>query len=140
MKEKSLKEPIKHDGIVEEVGSNSVVVRISSGSACSGCHAENLCNISGKEDKLISIEGKYDVARGDVITVLMQQSMGIKAVLLGYVLPLFILVISLIILLSASLSELAAGLVSISILIPYFILLYLNRNRIGRIFLFTLKV
>jgi positive regulator of sigma E activity len=140
MKKRSVKEPIKHDGIVEEVGINSVVVRISSASACSGCHAENLCNISGKEDKLISVEGRFDVAKGDPITVLMQQSMGMKAVLLGYILPLFIMITSLVILVSISFSELTAGLVSIGILIPYFLILYLVRNKIDRSFIFALKV
>jgi sigma-E factor negative regulatory protein RseC len=133
-------EAIRQDGIVEEVGSNSVVVRISSGSACSGCHAEGFCNIAGKEEKLINVAGRYEVAKGDPIIVTMEQSMGYRALFLGYILPLIVMIICLVILVSLSLAELAAGLISIGILIPYFLILYFFRKKINKSFTFSLKV
>jgi sigma-E factor negative regulatory protein RseC len=130
---------IQHEGIVSKVDGNSVLVRIISSSACSGCHAEGLCGLSGKEEKIIDVKGKYNVSSGDAVTVLMHESMGFKAVFLSYIVPLVILVVSLILLITFSVPELAAGLISISILAPYFIILYFFRKRINESFIFTLK-
>ena len=139
MKKADIHEAIQHDGIVQEVGNNSVLVTITSNSACAGCHAEGLCNITGKEEKSINVTGKYNVAPGDRVTVQMEPSMGYKAILLSYLIPLIIIIACLSIMISTGLSEPVAGLVSISILIPYFLILYLFRSRINRRFIFTLK-
>jgi sigma-E factor negative regulatory protein RseC len=139
MKKSGSHETIQHDGIVKKVDNNSVVVSISSNSACSGCHAEGICGISGKEEKIVDVKGRYNVSPGDTVTVLMEQSTGYKAVVLSYLIPLVIVIAGLIALNSLSASELAAGLVSISLLLPYFLILYLFRKKINRSFTFTLK-
>lgn len=139
MKKSGSHETIQHDGIVKKVDSKSVVVSISSNSACSGCHAEGICNISGKEEKIVEVKGRYNVSPGDTVTVLMEQSTGYKAVVLSYLIPLVIVIAGLIALNSLSASELAGGLVSISLLLPYFLILYLFRKKINRSFTFSLK-
>jgi positive regulator of sigma E activity len=130
---------IQHDGTVKKVDGNSVLVSITSNSACSGCHAEGLCGISGKEEKIIDIKGRYEVSPGDSVTVMMEQSTGYKAVVLSYLIPLVIVITGLIICNILSLNELTAGLVSISLLGPWYLILYLFRNKINRSFTFTLK-
>jgi sigma-E factor negative regulatory protein RseC len=130
---------IHHDGTVKKVDDNSVLVSIISASSCSGCHAEGICGLSGKEEKTIDLKGKYNVAPGDKVTILMEQSTGYKAVVLSYLIPLVIVITSLAMLNSLSVSELTAGLVSILLLGPYFFILYLFRKRINRSFTFTLK-
>jgi positive regulator of sigma E activity len=139
MKKSGSHETIQHDGTVKKVDGNSVIVSIKSGSACSGCHAEGICGISGKEEKIVDIKGKYNVSPGDPVTILMEQSTGYKAVVLSYLIPLLIVISSLIILNSFSVSELISGLVSISLLVPYFLILYLFRKKINRSFTFKLK-
>lgn len=131
---------IEHDGIVRKVENNSVFVAISLTSACSGCHAEGFCNISGKEEKIVDIQGRYNVAPGDNVTILMTRSMGYRAIVLSYLVPLIIVILSLSILISLSVTELISGLVSIGILIPYFTILYLFRKQINKRFTFTLKL
>jgi sigma-E factor negative regulatory protein RseC len=130
---------ICHDGTVKKVDDNSVLVSIISVSACSGCHAEGICGLSGKEEKTIDVKGKYNVSPGDKVTILMEQSTGYKAVVLSYLIPLVIVITSLVGLNSFSVSELTAGLVSILLLGPYFFILYLFRKKINRSFTFTLK-
>jgi sigma-E factor negative regulatory protein RseC len=132
-------ETINHEGIVQKVDDKSVIISISVASACSGCHAEGSCSLSGKEEKTIEVSGKYNVKPGDLVTILMKQSIGYAALLLGYLLPLVSIIITLIVLISLNLPELYAGLISISILIPYYTVLYFFRNRINRNFTFTLK-
>ena len=131
---------INHEGIVRTIGNNCVEVTITSSSACSGCHAEGSCNMSGKEEKVIEVRGKYDVKPGDSVTVLMKQSMGYAALLLGYVLPIIVVVACLSILVSCKVPELSSGLISVAILIPYYVILFFFRKTINEKFTFTLKV
>jgi positive regulator of sigma E activity len=140
MKPKGSFETIRHEGTVKSVGIDSVLVSIASNCACSGCHAEGICGIAGKEEKIIDVQGSYHVSPGDPVTVLMRESMGFKAVVLSYVVPLFIVIAGLVIFSSLSLSEPASGGAALSLLVPYFIVLYIFRKKIDRSFTFTLKM
>ncbi len=131
---------INHEGIVQKIYDASVIVSISSSTACSGCHAEGSCNMAGKEEKIIEVTGRYDVHPGDRVTILMKQSMGYAALFLGYLLPLISVLTVLIILVAMEVPELPAGLISLGILIPYYIILFLFRRRVNEKFTFTLKV
>jgi sigma-E factor negative regulatory protein RseC len=139
MKESVLKDKIQHDGTVKEVGVDSVVVSIVSCSACSGCQARGKCGMTENEEKIIDIKGRYDVSPGDKVTVQMEQSAGMRAVVLSYLVPFFIVTGGLLIFQSLSINELTAGLISIALLVPWFLILYLFRNKIDRSFSFTLK-
>ncbi len=131
---------IEHTGIVQECDNKSVVIKIQSLSPCSGCHAEGVCSMSGMEEKKVIVPGSWNVSPGDNVTVLMKKSTGYTAVLLGYVLPLVLLVSALIILTGMPVSELTAGLFSISVLIPYYFIIWLIRKRLTNKFTFSLKV
>jgi positive regulator of sigma E activity len=140
MKDFSGSKTINHEGIVQKTGDKSVIISIVSSSACSGCHAEGSCSISGREEKIVEVSGKYDVNPGDKVTVLMEKSMGYTALLLGYLLPLIAVVITLIILVSFNIQELKAGLISLFVLVPYYSVLWFFRKQINEKFTFTLKV
>lgn len=130
---------IEHEGIVRSNCNNSVTVSIVSASACSGCHAAGICSLSGKEEKIIEVPGRYSVRPGENVKVLMTQSQGYTAVLLGYVLPMVLVVSLLTILVSVPVPELTAGIAAVSILLPYYLIIYFFRNRINRKFTFSLK-
>jgi positive regulator of sigma E activity len=132
-------ECIEHDGIVQESGINHVTVVISSASACSGCHAEGSCTLSGAKEKIIDLTGIYNVSPGDKVTVIMKQSAGFTALFLGYIFPLILVMTILIILVSLSIPELVAGLGAIAVLIPYYGALWLLRKHIGKKFTFSIK-
>ena len=133
-------ETIDHIGFVQSVTDKSVIVSIDSSIACSGCHAEGACSMAGKEKKIIEVSGKYNVKPGDIVTILMEQSTGYIALLLGYIIPIITVIIVLITLLSLEIPELLAGLVSVSILMPYYIILFFFRKKINERFIFMLKV
>lgn len=130
---------INHEGLVQKADDRSVTVSISVESSCSGCHAEGTCSLSGLEEKVIEISGKYNVKPGDRVTIFMKQSMGYTALLLGYLFPLLSVIIVLIVLISAQVPELVAGICSLAILIPYYIILFLFRKYVNEKFTFTLK-
>lgn len=131
---------INHKGVVKENSGNSVIISISPSSACTGCHARGSCGTSGSAEKVVVVDGCYDVKPGDHVTVTMLQSMGFKALFLGYVLP-FILVISVLaVFVSLEYTELTAGLIAIAALIPYYLVLSFFRKKIDEKFIFTIKV
>jgi sigma-E factor negative regulatory protein RseC len=130
---------IEHDGVVLKSDRNSVAVKITSVSACSGCHADGFCSIADKKDKIIDISGRYNLVPGEKVTVLMKKSMGYSAVMLGYVIPLILVIVLLMILGSMSLSEFITGFGSLAVLVPYYLILWLFRKRINTNFKFTIK-
>lgn len=131
---------IDHEGKVTENTGKSVKVSILTTSACSGCHAKGACNLSGSEVKIVEVKGSYNVVPGESVNVQMKQSQGYAAVLYGYILPFLSVVVMLMVLAVFKVPELTAGLVSISILLPYYLVLYMFRKRINEKFTFTLKV
>jgi sigma-E factor negative regulatory protein RseC len=132
-------ENIEHNGTVQKSDNKSVTVKITSESACSGCQAGGSCTLAGREEKIIEVQGTYNVNPGDNVTVLMKKSMGYSAVLLGYVLPFILVITVLIVLVSAAVPEAAAGIGSIAVLIPYYLTLWFFKKRINNKFTFTIK-
>lgn len=132
--------PINHAGIVKQNSGKSVTVSISATSACSGCHAKGSCNMLGVEEKLVEINGSYNVSEGDIVTILMKQSLGYRALLFGYVLPFLLILVTLITMSSMNFSELSTGLVSLATLLPYYSILFVFRKKVNEKFTFSLKV
>lgn len=132
-------EVIDHEGVVTSNSGKSVIITISSASACSGCHAKGSCNMSGNEKKIVEVKGNYNVKPGDTVNVLMSQSTGFTALAFGYILPFVTIMAMLIILVSLDIPELTAGLVSLGMLAPYYLVLYFFRERLNEKFTFTLK-
>jgi positive regulator of sigma E activity len=130
---------VQHVGMVQKVDTNSVVVKILPESACAGCHAEGYCSLSRQDEKTVSVNGNYNVSEGDLVTVVMKESLGYNALLLGYIVPFIVLLSGLILFVSLSVPELIAGLLSIATLVPYYLTIYFFRKRISKKFTFTLK-
>jgi sigma-E factor negative regulatory protein RseC len=71
---------------------------------------------------------------GQDVTVEMKQSQGTLAVIFGYLIPFFVLVISLLIFILAGIDEGLAGLSALGMLVPYYFLLYLFRGSLQKKF------
>lgn len=100
---------------------------------------QGFCGMTESEEKTIDIRGRYNVSPGDKVTVQMEESTGMKAVVLSYLVPVLIIMGGLFVLQSLPVNELFAGLISIALLVPWFLILYLSRKKIERSFTFTLK-
>jgi len=126
-------------GIVEEVREKSILVRFQSSPACGNCMAKSVCAPGSVEKNLIEISHKNDsYSAGDPVKILISRSMGIKALFLGYLLPFFIVVLMLILTKIIGFDELASGLVSLSVLLPYYLTLYFLREKVNQNFIFTI--
>jgi sigma-E factor negative regulatory protein RseC len=130
---------ISHDGIIQSVENDSVTVLLSPGVSCSGCQAEKSCGMSMNSAKVVKISGSFKFNPGDKVDVLMKISQGYLALFFGYILPLLLVVISLVTLNTIHADELISGVISIGVLIPYYIVLWFCRNYFGRKFSYILK-
>ncbi|WP_442873556.1 SoxR reducing system RseC family protein [Draconibacterium sp. IB214405] len=131
---------IRHKGFVIGVKDTSLIVNIVSQSACSTCHAQGACSVSDFQDKEIEVteyKGNYKV--GDEVTILFKQSKGFTALIWGYVIPFFVVLGTLIIALEITGDELKSGLLSLIILIPYYITLYFFRHLLKKVLKFELE-
>lgn len=134
------KSDIRHKGFVTGTKGTSLLVNIVSQSACAGCHAKGACTVADYQDKQIEVsEYRGNYKTGDEVTVLFKQSKGFTAVIWGYLVPFFLVLGTLIATLEITGNELHAGLLSLAILIPYYITLYFFRNHLKKVLKFELE-
>ena len=132
---------IKHAGVVDGVEGECVRVRILQSSACSACKVAAHCNASETKEKIIDVmdADASHYQKGDQVMVVADTAVGFRASLYGYLLPLVLMVVTLVAVLAASHSEGLAALSALGILIPYYVLLFLMRNKLRNRFSFTLE-
>ncbi|WP_317235536.1 SoxR reducing system RseC family protein [Maribellus maritimus] len=131
---------MRHRGFVKETRGNSLIVNIINKSACSACHAKGACTVADYQDKEIEItnfQKKY--SPGQEVTVIFQESKGFTALFYGYVLPFIIVLLTLIVTNSVTNDELLSGLISLGILIPYYITLFFFRHLLKKVFKFEVE-
>ena len=132
---------IRHTGIVDSVENGCVKVRILQSSACSGCKVASHCNASETKEKMVEVvvSGTPPYKKGDSVTVIADASVGFRASLYGYLLPLLLMVVTLIAMLAISHSEGMAALSALGILILYYLILYAFRNHLKKRLQFALE-
>lgn len=132
---------IKHLGIVENIQDSHLSVRIVQTSACAACSAKGHCSSADSKDKIIDIidtaASSYQV--GEKVMVVGEMSMGMMAVVLAFVIPFVLLIVTLFLFMALMENELYAALLSLAILIPYYYILWLNKTRLKQKFSFTIK-
>lgn len=131
---------IDHEGIVEQVTDDTAKIIIDSQSACASCHAKGACSAADQTEKILFVptEGKT-VQPGETVKVLISRRTGLRAVAFGYIYPFLLLMLVLIVMTIAGLSELHAGLYALLSLLPYYLAIYLMRNKLGNSFTFKLE-
>lgn len=130
-----------HKGKVVQLNGVNVSVMIESQSACAACHAKGMCTLSDKEDKIIDIKVSIDRAAnlsvGDEVMVAVSQQRGMQAVLLAYILPAIVVVVSLVAWLKV-VPEPWAIVLALAVLALYYMLLYLFRNKLNSKFVMSI--
>lgn len=132
---------IKHAGVVDGVEGECVRVRILQSSACSACKVAAHCNASETKEKIIDVmdADASHYQKGDQVMVVADTAVGFRASLYGYLLPLVLMVVTLVAVLAASHSEGLAAVSALGILVPYYVLLFLMRNKLRNRLSFTLE-
>lgn len=132
---------IEHLGIISEVSDNLVRVSVLPEAACGSCSVRSSCSIGETGEREIEVfRRKGDsYSTGEEIRVILEQSLGLKALVIGYILPFLVVLFMLILLTSLGLSEGFAGLVALLSLIPYYTGLSFFRDKLKKEFSFRLQ-
>jgi sigma-E factor negative regulatory protein RseC len=126
---------IRHSGIIEHVEEGHISVRILQTAACAGCMVAARCNAAEAREKIIDVysddsAGRYRV--GDAVTVCTSRSVVSRAMTIGFVWPFLLMVFTLVVVLQLTGDESLSGLLAVGVLIPYYSVVWLLRERIGR--------
>ena len=127
---------ISHEGIITAINDNNVEVKILSKSACASCNIKGACNMSEMKEKIININTPKanDFQIGQNVMVSMGLGQANKAVVFAYVIPTIILFSMIFILNHFKIEEGINALISISSLAPYYLILFLFRDKMKRKF------
>ena len=135
------RESVSHRGKVVKMTPQTTTVAILQHGACGECHAAGLCGMADIAEKAVEVAtdpyASYGV--GDEVEVLLKASMGMKAVWLGYFLPLVVLLGVILGLVALGVAEVPAGLSGIGAVAVYYLLLWLFRDRLKKEYIFTIK-
>jgi sigma-E factor negative regulatory protein RseC len=122
-------------GTVSKITSENIAVDIISISACSACRTKGLCSAFEQKEKIIFIPNAgQKVQCGDKVNIVMATSMGIKAAMLAYFMPVIVVVAILFLLLETGMAELYAGTISLASLAGYYFVIYLLREKLKQHF------
>lgn len=125
---------IKHSGEVIRIEGSTVYVKMTVGSACGSCQARAVCGASELSEKVVEVvtPSAADYKVGDVVEVaLLSRSMGVRSVVMAYVIPLIVLCAVLFGGIAAGLDEGVAALVALVGVAVYYVVLYLLRDKVG---------
>lgn len=132
---------IEHEGIVSKIDGEKVFVNLTNVSNCSSCHVQGMCSVSDVDKKEIEIINDIhnSFKTGDKVEVSFSKTSGPKALFLGYILPFFFVLTTLLITFQITGDEAVSGLSSLAILVPYYFGLFVFRSKLKKEFAFRLK-
>ena len=133
---------ISHSGIVESIEDGCVKVRIVQTSACAACKVAGYCNAAESKEKIVDVFGDAtakELAVGQQVTVTTSGQVAAKALMWGFGLPFVLMVAVLVLVLWLTGSEGKAALSGLAVLVPYYILLWLLRNRMRQQLAFSIE-
>jgi sigma-E factor negative regulatory protein RseC len=125
---------LKHEGVISKISENSITVALKGNINCEGCKAQSACGVSDSNDKEIEIFNSHQSFHlNEPVDVVLQSELGLKAVFWAYVFP-FILLFIVLIIASLFYKEWIAGLMALTVLAPYYLMLYVLKNTFQKAF------
>lgn len=122
---------ITHSGVVDSVEVGCVHVRIVQTSACAACKVASYCNAAESKEKMIDVYcdnvAAYKV--GQQVTVSTSGQVAAKALLWAFGVPFVLLMVVLVLVLLLTGNEGWAALGALVALVPYYIILWLLRDK-----------
>lgn len=146
-----MNDEVRHEGIIDSINGEHITVRITQTSACLHCKIAGHCNSADSKEKLVDVWEK-DTSRyelGQKVTVVIGSKIGLKAVMLAFVLPVIISIIAIAITLNVTdsqgafnndelMQQAAAALAGIMVFIIYYVGLYFFRGSLQEKFKFRI--
>ena len=131
---------IRHVGVVDSIEHSHVRVRIVQAAACSGCKVANHCNASEAKEKIIDVyTDTRGLKTGEEVVVSTSGTTAGRATLRGFIIPLSVLIGVLFVMKVLGYSDAVSALWAMGALAPYYISVWLLRERIAKSISFQLE-
>lgn len=132
---------VEHSATIVGINDENITVDVNSRSACMSCHLKDNCGIFDCKSTIIEVTSPTPelYTLGQTIMVTIDEYHGWTAVFFGYILPLLLVLITLLSTIYFTQDETAAGIYSLTILIPYYLVLLLFKKNFSRRFNFKIK-
>lgn len=122
----------------------SISVEIVNKSACATCHAKGVCGASEEQVRTIVIPQTIATATagyqvGDTVKLVLSATLGMKAVILAYGIPLAILLAAILVFSSLKIEQLYVGLFSLAAVAVYYIIFAIFRDKLDKEFVFSIE-
>ena len=136
-----MKDTVSHTGKVVSVSDTHVFVQIERGSACGGCKNKGFCHVGKEENQILSIPtaDANHYSADEEVQILMRTSLGMRALLYAYILPLIFLLIAFLTSRHVTSSEIVQIVCALIPVIAYYFILYKMRNRLEKTFQFYVE-
>lgn len=131
-----MEEKVCREGIVRKVEGDKIWVEIVMSSACGGCVAKNMCNISEKKNEIIETENITgdEFVVGEEVQIQILGRKAHQAVVLGYLLPFIVLIVGLFVCYALTHVEWLSVLVALGLTAAYYIVLKMFDKRLAQEF------
>lgn len=132
-----MSEKIEHTGNIVRTEDEKIFVSIYSKSVCSKCDVRGSCNsLSGTSEKIfeINVEKDHNYIVGQKVRLSITTRTGNKGVLIAYILPLGILITGMAVADSLFHKEGITAITALGVLIMYFGILSLFKNKVNNAF------
>ena len=132
---------ISHSGIIHSITDGCIRVQIVQTSACAACKVASHCNAAESKIKIVDVMSNntsgYKV--GQEVTVWASKDVANRALMLGFGIPFLLLICVLMVALKLTGNEGIAALAAIASLVPYYVALWLMRDKIQQHISFNLE-
>lgn len=132
---------IRHSGVVESIEDGCVHIRITQTSACAACKVAGYCNAAESKEKIIDVYcddvAAYSIGQAVVVTTTGQ--VATRALLWGFGFPFLLLVVVLFLTWLLTAHEGWAALCALASLIPYYMVLWLMRDKMSQQLAFSIE-
>jgi len=132
---------ISHSGIIHSITDGCIRVQIVQTSACAACKVASHCNAAESKIKIVDVMSNntsgYKV--GQEVTVWASKDVANRALMLGFGVPFLLLICVLMVALKLTGNEGVAALAAIASLVPYYVALWLMRDKIQQQISFNLE-
>lgn len=122
---------VRQQATISAVSETEITLDVCRAEACAACAARGACG-GGAQKEMTLVNDGSDYQVGEQVTLVMERSMGLKAVLIAYLIPVFIIITSLLVFQSFEVSELISGGITLLILAIYMLMIRLFRDTISR--------
>lgn len=130
---------IKHKGVVIDIKGEYALVKIMVLSACASCHAKGICSAADMAEKIVETIPLEKVETGDKVIVEMEEKLGLKAVMIAFLIPFILLVTTVFFVSSLTGSEAASAFSGLGILVPYYAAIYFMKGYLKKSFIFNCR-